>query len=371
MKEETAEIDSQEIIDEKRQSKSYKLRLFSLAGISNAAIFVARTFLGLYAVFLESSTTALSLITSLRNLIQQTFQSTFGRISDNIGRKIMMFLGLLGSGISLALFPLIQNEWVLVGAVVGFSLGFASFFPSFTALQGDLTTKKNRTGLISLITIIGGGATLVYLIIVGFLGDLGETNPMQFVIIFEITAALFVVCAVVSLFLYEPKVKKTNKENTWVWGFFCLFQVIILIAINPLINRVKKTTLLFIGRVGMFYVPINLAITIYWLPYWWHLAIAGAISGLCNALYWVGQNSYILDCAPEEQKGTYTGIHNLFIGISTFFGSLIMGLIADFITIKNDWLTIFVLLMIIAAGRFLSSLGFLFIGEPKTTDSTN
>lgn len=418
MKEETAEIDSQETIDEKRQSKSYKLRLFSLAGISSAAIFVARTFLGLYAVFLEASTTALALITSLRNLIQQTFQSTFGRISDNIGRKIMMFIGLLGCGISLALFPLIQNEWVLVGAVVGFSLGFASFYPAFTALQGDLTTKKNRAGLISLVTIIGGGATLVYLIIVGFLGDLGETNPKQFLIVFEITAALFVICAVVSLFLYEPKVKKitdqrifslkpvkenktfrkfilinsvvafcmsvgwpifplvrgtfaTNKENTWVWGFFCLFQVIILIAINPLINRVKKTTLLFIGRVGMFYVPINLAITIYWLPYWWHLAIAGAISGLCNALYWVGQNSYILDCAPEEEKGTYTGIHNLFIGISTFLGSLIMGLIADYITIKNDWLTIFVLLMIIAAGRLLSSLGFLFIGEPKIPDSTS
>ncbi|NHJ31434.1 MAG: MFS transporter [Asgard group archaeon] len=418
MTEETVEMDSQETSDEKRQSNGYRFRLFSIAGISNAAIFVARTFLGLFAVFLEASTTALSLITSLRNLIQQAFQSTFGRISDNIGRKIMMFVGLLGCGITLALFPLIQNEWVLVGAVVAFSIGFASFYPSFTALQGDLTTKRNRAGLISLITIIGGGVTLVYLIIVGFLGDLGETNPKQFLIIFEITASLFVICAVVSLFLYEPKVKRiteqrifslkpmkenktfrrfviansvvafcmsigwpifpyvrgtfaTNRENSWVWAFFCLFQVIILLAINPLINRVKKTTLLFIGRVGMFYVPINLAITIYWLPYWWHLAIAGALGGLCNALYWVGQNSYILDCAPEEEKGTYTGIHNLFIGLSTFLGSLIMGLIADNIVIKNEWFTIYVLLMIIAAGRFLSSLGFLFIGEPegpKTAD---
>ncbi|MBK5112583.1 MAG: MFS transporter [Candidatus Heimdallarchaeota archaeon] len=412
--EETAEIDTQKATEEKRQTNDYKLKLFSLAGISSAAIFVARTFLGLYAVFLEASTTALSLITSLRNLIQQAFQSTFGRISDNIGRRIMMFIGLLGCGITLAIFPLIQNEWVLVGAVVAFSIGFASFYPSFTALQGDLTTKKNRTGLISLITIIGGGATLVYLIIVGFLGDLGETNPRQFLIIFEVTAALFVICAIVSLILYEPKVKKiteqrifslkpikenktfrrfviansvvaffmsvgwpifpivrgtfaSNKENTWVWAFFCLFQVIILLAINPLINKVKKTTLLFIGRIGMFYVPINLAITIYWLPYWWHLAIAGATSGLCNALYWVGQNSYILDSAPEEEKGTYTGIHNLFIGLSTFLGSLSMGLIADHITIVNEWRTIFVLLLIIAAGRFLSSLGFLFIGEPKTT----
>lgn len=414
MMEETAEIDTQKATEEKRQTNDYKLKLFSLAGISSAAIFVARTFLGLYAVFLEASTTALSLITSLRNLIQQAFQSTFGRISDNIGRRIMMFIGLLGCGITLAIFPLIQNEWVLVGAVVAFSIGFASFYPSFTALQGDLTTKKNRTGLISLITIIGGGATLVYLIIVGFLGDLGETNPRQFLIIFEVTAALFVICAIVSLILYEPKVKKiteqrifslkpikenktfrrfviansvvaffmsvgwpifpivrgtfaSNKENTWVWAFFCLFQVIILLAINPLINKVKKTTLLFIGRIGMFYVPINLAITIYWLPYWWHLAIAGATSGLCNALYWVGQNSYILDSAPEEEKGTYTGIHNLFIGLSTFLGSLSMGLIADHITIVNEWRTIFVLLLIIAAGRFLSSLGFLFIGEPKTT----
>jgi len=413
MKEETAEIVTQEEPDEKRQSNSYRLRLFSIAGISNAAIFVARTFLGLYAVFLDASTTALSLITSLRNLIQQAFQSTFGRISDNLGRKIMMFLGLVICGVTLAIFPVILNEWVLVGAVVGFSIGFASFYPSFTALQGDLTNKKNRTGLISLITIIGGGATLIYLVIVGFLGDLGETNPRQFLIIFEVTASLFILCAILSLILYEPKVKKitdqrifslnpmkknktfrkfviinsvvaffmsvgwpifpivrgtfaSNKENTWIWAFFCLFQVVILLAINPLINKVKKTTLLFIGRVGMFYVPINLAITIYWLPYWWHLAIAGATSGLCNALYWVGQNSYILDCAPEEEKGTYTGIHNLFIGLSTFLGSLIMGLIADYVTIKNEWLTIYVLLMIIAAGRFLSSLGFLFISEPKS-----
>ncbi len=413
MTDETAEIVTQEESDEKRESNDYRLKLFSIAGISNAAIFVARTFQGLYAVFLEASTTALSLITSLRELIQQTFQSTFGRISDNLGRKIMMFLGLLVCGLILAIYPFIQNEWVLVGAVVGFSIGFASFYPSFTALQGDLTQKKNRAGLISLITIVGGGVTLIYLVLVGFLGDLGETNPKQFLIIFEITASLFILCAILSLVLYEPKVKKiteqrvfslspvkknktfrkfvlvnsivsffmaagwpifpivrgtfaSNKENTWIWAFFCLFQVVILLAINPLINKIKKTTLLFLGRVGMFYVPVNLAITIYWLPYWWHLAIAGATSGLCNALYWVGQNSYILDCAPEEEKGTYTGIHNLFIGLSTFLGSLIMGLIADYVTIQNEWFTIYVLLMIIAAGRYLSSLGFLFIGEPKT-----
>ncbi|MHA1211034.1 MAG: MFS transporter [Candidatus Heimdallarchaeota archaeon] len=397
-----------------KQPFRIKLQLYIISAVSNTAAFIARAFTGYYAVFINSSTTALSLITSLRNLIQQGVQSTFGRISDRIGRKIMMIIGLVVSGVCLAIFPFINNQWVLVGGVVIFSLGFAAYYPAFTALQGDITNKKNRAGWISIFTIIGAFATLVWLIIVGFLGDMGSSEKNEFIIILEITAGLFIVAGIISVFLLEPKTEKlqqrstfsfkpmienptfrrfvivnsivsffmsigwpifpivrstfaTNIENSWIWAIFCLFQVIILLATRKIINKIGRKWLLFMGRLLMFYVPINLAITIYWAPYWWHLAIAGAISGLCNAFYLVGQNSYILDSAPEAEKGTYTGLHNLFIGVSTFLGSLVMGIIADNILIIDEWFTIFVILMIIAGGRFLSSFGFLFIKEPKTT----
>lgn len=399
-----------------KQPLRIKIQIYMIAAISNAANFIARTFTGLYAVFIESSTTALSLITSLRNLVEQAFQSTLGRISDRIGRKIMMFIGLLISGISIALFPFIKNQWVLVIGVVVLSVGFASFFPSFNALQGDLTNKKNRAGLIGFITIIGAIATTVALLIVGFVGDTGDSERIEFIIILEITAGLFIVAGIISILLVEPQTKKlkkrsvftfkpikenptfrkfvivnsimnffmalgwplfpivrgefaSNLENTWIWAIFSICQIIMLIVTRPIINKIGRKWLLFIGRVGLFFVPVNLAIAIIWVPTWWFMSLSSIISGLCNAFYFVGQNSYILDCAPEAEKGTYTGIHNLFIGVVTFIASLIMGIIADHVRIMNDeWLTIYVLLWIIAGGRLIASMGYLFINEPKTTE---
>lgn len=416
----TREISLDEIsVDDdsiKEKTLGMKIQIYIIAAISNSATFIARVFTGYYAVFINATTTAISLITSLRNLIQQAFQSTFGRISDKIGRKIMIFIGLLISGVSLSLFPIIGNGWVLIAGVAGFSIGFAAIDPAFTALQGDITNRKNRAGFIGFVTIIGAAATTISLIFVGFMGELGEDTYYEFLIIFEIVAGLFFIAAIISLFVKEPvteRIKKgiafslrpikenptfrkfviinsimsffmsigwpifplvrgnpifaSNLENTWVWASFCVFQVIILLAVKPFINKIKRKTLLLIGRIGMFYVPLNLAITIYWVPHWWHIAIGGAVSGLCNALYWVGQNSYFLDCAPPKEKGTYTGIHNLFIGLSTFLGSLIMGIIADHILIIDYWFTIWIILLIIAVGRFIASFGFLFISEPKST----
>ncbi|NHJ49461.1 MAG: MFS transporter [Asgard group archaeon] len=407
-------IDKEKVKD---QPLRMRIQIYIIAAISNAATFIARVFTGYYAVFRGATTTAIALITSLRNLIQQAFQSSFGRISDKIGRKIMIFIGLIICGVSLALFPVINNGWILIIGVVGFSVGFAAIDPSFTALQGDITNKKNRAGFIGFVSIIGAIATTVSLIFVGFMGELGGNTRNEFIIIFEIVAGLFFIAAVVSLFIKEPETDRikervvfslkpmkenptfrkfviinsimafamsigwpifplvrgnslfaTNLENTWVWASFCVFQVIILLAVRPFINKIKRKTLLFVGRIAMFYVPLNMAITIYWVPHWWHIAIGAALSGLFNALYWVGQNSYILDCATSKEKGTYTGIHNLFIGISTFLGSLIMGLIADNIVIIDYWFTIWIILLIIAVCRLAASFGFLFIDEPKSIE---
>ncbi|MFW9924522.1 MAG: MFS transporter, partial [Candidatus Thorarchaeota archaeon] len=114
-----------------------------------------------------------------------------------------------------------------------------------------------------------------------------------------------------------------------------------------------------------------LALTINYFPYWWHLAIASAISGASNAVYMVGQNAYILDCANVQEKGTYAGVHNLFIGISTFFGSLIMGIIADqLIAIYDKWTILFILHWVVAGVRFLAGFGYLFLDDPKIVQKT-
>jgi len=397
------------------KSRKTKFSLYLISAISSSANFIARTYIGLYAVVIGSSASALSLITSLRNLIQQIFQFTFGRLSDRVGRKAMMIVGLLVSGISLGLFPIIRNEWVLVAGVVGFSIGFASYYPSFTALQGDITNKKNRAGLISIITIFGAFATFVSLIVVGFIGNIGETEWQQYMIILEIVAGLFLLSAIVTIFLKDPPRKKLTEkkpfsfeplrrnkkfrkfvifnsimafamsigwpifpmirgtyasaqENSWVWAAFAICQVIALLITKPIIDKMGRKKLLFIGRLLMFYVPLNLTITLLWIPHWWHFLFAGALSGASNAFYMVGQSSYILDSATEKEKGTYMGVHNLFIGLSTFLGSLLMGIIADVLIARyNEWLILVILTAIVAVVRFIAVFGFLFLKEPEQT----
>ncbi|MHA1124079.1 MAG: MFS transporter [Candidatus Heimdallarchaeota archaeon] len=399
----------------KPNTRKTKFSLYIISAASSSANFIARTFTGLYAVAIGSSASAISLITSLRNLIQQVFQFTFGRISDRVGRKIMMIIGLIISGISVGLFPLITNGWVLVGGVVGLSIGFASYYPSFTALQGDITNKKNRAGLISIITIFGAFATLIFLLVVGFLGSFGETVKQEFLIILEIVAGLFLVSAIITVFLRDPPRKKLTEkkpfsfnpirknknfrrfvifnsivsfamsigwpiypiiryayadlqQNSWTWAVFAAFQIIVLLSTRKIIDKMDRKKLVFIGRILMFYVPLNLTITLIFQLGWWHFLIAGALSGASNAFYMVGQSSYILDSATEKEKGTYMGVHNLFIGLSTFLGSLLMGIIADVLLEKfNDYVILIILTAIIAGARFITAFSFLFLKEPIQT----
>jgi len=390
-----------------------KTVLYLITGFGTAASFIARLFIELFAVIIGSSPAIISLITSSRNLIQQIFQSTFGRISDRIGRRVMLIFGFLFSGLALFFFPLISKGWVLLIAVIIFSFGYAIYYPAFTALQGDLTNRANRAGLISMITIVGAIATLSSLLIIGQLGSLGDTTFKQYSIILRVTALLFLLSACVTLFIFDPPVKKlqektvfslapvkknkefrrfvyvnsimfffmaagwpifsfvraeyaTAQENTFIWAAFSVTQILTLLILSKIINIIPRKTLLFFGRVFMFYIPLNLIFTVLWWPYWWIIAIGSAVSGMSNAIFIVGQNSFILDCAATEEKGTYTGIYNLFLGVSTFFGSLIFGLIAEIMfSSLGKWEAIVFLLTVITVGRFISSLGYLLIKKPK------
>jgi len=390
-----------------------KFLIYAISAFGTAARFVSRMFIELYAVIIDSSSTALALITSLRNLIQLALQSSFGRISDFLGRKALILIGLFGGGISLALFPLIHNQWILVGGVTVFSICFACYSPAFTALLGDVTNRKNRAGLLSLVTLIGAIASLIALLVVGAMSNIGQTEYLQYTIILEITAGLFIITGFFAVLLTNPPTDKLEErtvlsltplresnnfrnfviigslmgfsmslgwpifpqvrgnfasaqENTWIWGFFSIAMIVTLIVTKPIIDKVKRKWTLFLGRAVMFFIPLNLAITVLWVPTWWHMAIGGAVSGFGNSFYMVAESAYVLDSATEKEKGTYTGLFYLFLGISTFAGSFISGIVADqVIPIMGKWETIVLFLWIITAARFLFSLGFLFLKEPK------
>ncbi|MEE9411282.1 MAG: MFS transporter [Candidatus Heimdallarchaeota archaeon] len=395
--------------------------VYAISAVGTAARFISRMFIELYTVVIRTDEvrafgTALALITSLRNLIQLAFQSSFGRISDFLGRKTLIMIGLFGSGITLALFPLIRNVWVLVIGVVVFSIFIACYSPAFTALLGDLTRKENRASLLNLVTLIGAIASLICLLAVGFLSTEGSTEHLQYTIILESAAGLFIITGLISIFLTDPPTEKLEKrgvlsfaplrenkrfrnftivgslmgfsmslgwpvfpvvrqeyataqQNTYLWAAFSGLMILALLATKPFIDKMSRKWVLFIGRIVMFFVPLNLVIAILWVPEWWFMAIGTAVSGIGNGFYMVGESAYILDSATEKEKGTYTGLFYFFLGIATFFGSLISGVLRDVVEpFLGEWQTIIVFLWIITAMRFSASLGFVFLKEPKNSD---
>ncbi len=389
-----------------------KSLIYAISAFGTAARFVSRMFIELYAVIIDSSSTALALITSMRNLIQLALQSSFGRISDFLGRKALILFGLFGGGISLALFPLIHNQWILVGGVIVFSICFACYSPAFTALLGDITNRKNRAGLLSLVTLIGAIASFIGLLVIGAMSNIGETEYLQYTIILEIAAGLFIITGFFAVLLTNPPTEKleersvlsltplrknknfrnfvivgslmgfsmslgwpifpqvrgnfaTAQENTWIWASFSISMIITLIVTKPFIDKIKRKWALFTGRAAMFFIPLNLAITVLWVPTWWHMAIGAAVSGFGNSFYMVAESAYVLDSASEKEKGTYTGLFYLFLGITTFAGSLLSGILADqVLPILGEWETITLFLWIITGARFITSLGFLLLKEP-------
>ena len=395
--------------------------VYAISAVGTAARFISRMFIELYTVVIRTDEvrafgTALALITSLRNLIQLAFQSSFGRISDFLGRKTLIMIGLFGSGITLALFPLIRNVWVLVIGVVVFSIFIACYSPAFTALLGDLTRKENRASFLNLVTLIGAIASLICLLAVGFLSTEGSTEHLQYTIILESAAGLFIITGLISIFLTDPPTEKLEKrgvlsfaplrenkrfrnftivgslmgfsmslgwpvfpvvrqeyataqQNTYLWAAFSGLMILALLATKPFIDKMSRKWVLFIGRIVMFFVPLNLVIAILWVPEWWFMAIGTAVSGIGNGFYMVGESAYILDSATEKEKGTYTGLFYFFLGIATFFGSLISGVLRDVVEpFLGEWQTIIVFLWIITAMRFSASLGFVFLKEPKNSD---
>ncbi len=427
-----------------------KIILLLISAFGTAARMIGRMFVEMYAVVIGSSKTAISLITSIRNLITLAFQSSFGRISDFMGRKLLILIGLFGGGVSLAVFPFIRNQWVLVIGVFFFSLCFAIYNPSFTALVGDLTKKENRAGLFSLLTLVGSLASFIGLLTVGELSNLVQPRLThynyidlvsigsvklsismfsselesgflslfqhdQYSIVLYLSACLFVITGFISFLLKDPETEKLKertvlsftpikenkrfrrfvivgsimgfvmslgwpifpfvrvnyasaKENTWIWATFSVVMMLTLLITRPFIDKMKRKWTLFIGRCFMFFVPLNLALTAMYLPYWWFMAIGAGISGFGNSFYMVAESSFALDCAPEKEKGTYTGLFYFFLGFSTFFGSLISGLLADLVeNYIGEYMTIVVFLWVITGARFLASFGFLFLKEPMNT----
>jgi multidrug resistance protein len=97
-----------------------------------------------YAEKIGATPTQLGLLMAVYSLMQLLFAPMWGRISDRIGRKPVMMIGITGLAISFFLMAVSTTLWMLfLARIIGGFLSAANM-PTTQAYVADITTSENR-----------------------------------------------------------------------------------------------------------------------------------------------------------------------------------------------------------------------------------
>lgn len=128
-----------------------------------------------YAQDLGANPTALGWLMAVYSAMQLIFAPVWGKISDNIGRKPVMLIGISGLALSFFLMAIATELWMLfVARIIGGILSSANM-PTASAYVADITTPEMRSKGMG---IIGAAAGLGF--IVGpAIGGIFSKNSLQ------------------------------------------------------------------------------------------------------------------------------------------------------------------------------------------------
>ncbi|MFO1446408.1 MFS transporter [Bacillus sp. Bva_UNVM-123] len=111
-----------------------------------------------YAEEIGANPTELGLLMAVYSLMQLIFAPMWGRVSDRIGRKPVIMIGIGGLGVSFLLMGISNQLWMLFAArIIGGFLSSANM-PTIMAYVADITTPENRAkgmGIIGAATGMG------------------------------------------------------------------------------------------------------------------------------------------------------------------------------------------------------------------------
>ncbi|ENH98156.1 major facilitator superfamily protein [Gracilibacillus halophilus YIM-C55.5] len=98
-----------------------------------------------YAEELGASSTELGLLMSAYSVMQFTFAPMWGKISDRIGRKPVLLIGISGLAFSFMMMALATQLWMLFAARIIGGLLSAANMPTVMAYVADTTDEENRS----------------------------------------------------------------------------------------------------------------------------------------------------------------------------------------------------------------------------------
>ncbi|MBU7048084.1 MAG: MFS transporter [Theionarchaea archaeon] len=368
------------------------------------------TYLDYFAVALGSTPFLQSILVSVRNLGGNLIQLLWGSLSDKKGRKKFFLYGFSVYAVTTLSFLWITSPVTLIIIVVAQSLLGSMVLPVWNALLGDYSVRKMRGSFIGEVTAVGTIASVFGILVVGYSSRFITDELKQYIIPFLVSVFSFVLAAVSSQRIKE-KVKSapsgiTLKEAlhndtrfkkfllidatykgvmALAWPLFAFvtvkvvgadkFQMSFIWAVHMFMSAVsQKYGGLLIDRIGrrkslfLFNFPLFMVTFLYAVAdNWIYLLVSSFFSGFSVGAGAVAVSSYILDCAHEEKRASYTAVNNLVFGIISFFSSLLAGAVATYLTATMGlFSTLQIMLYIFTILRILSA--FLYLKTEETLE---
>jgi DHA1 family multidrug resistance protein-like MFS transporter len=174
--------------------------------------------LPLYARELGASSLTLGWLMATYSFMNLLFSPIWGNISDRMGRKPVMLIGLLGFGIAYVAFGLATELWQLfVSRILAGALSAAAM-PTAMAYVADITTEETRGKGMGMIGAAAGLGFIFGPAIGGSLSKWGYDKP--FIFAGMLAALTFIVASIVLKESLPKEKRRSHGKKTSRWAAF-------------------------------------------------------------------------------------------------------------------------------------------------------
>ena len=160
-----------------RSNKTSIIILFASLVIVMIGFGIAIPLMPYYVTHFQASGTALGLMMSLYSLMQFIFAPLWGQLSDRVGRKPVLLIGILGYVIAFTLQGLSQNLFQFIAARTLAGVLSSATLPTAMAYVADTTTPENRSKGVGMMGAAMGLGMIIGPVLGGLLTRLQLTLP--------------------------------------------------------------------------------------------------------------------------------------------------------------------------------------------------
>lgn len=162
-----------------------------------------------YIVRFGAGGSAFGILVAIASLTEFLFGPFWGGVSDRVGRKPILMIGMVGYGLSMLFFGLSTQLWMLYAVRALSGVLSSATLSTSMAYIGDSTSEKERGGGMGLLGAAAGAGTIIGPGIGGLLAQGSLTTPFFFAAGMSLLSLLLI-----ALLLPEslPREKRSHQE---------------------------------------------------------------------------------------------------------------------------------------------------------------